>query len=147
MLELYGNFYLRIGDMGLAEKLLTEAHALAPKRQRTSLILMQFYLMNGANDKAFVLAKETYELAPAYELARKTYALLALRKGEKEFTVAVNQINTDKQKLSYPTSLADDLTGITDKKISALYVNAIKKDYPEKALELEAEYKKLLSKK
>jgi O-antigen ligase len=147
VLELYGNFYLRIGDMGLAEKLLTEAHALAPKRQRTYFLLIQLYLMNGVNDKAFVLAKETYELAPAYELARKTYALLALRKGEKEFESAVTQIRADGQKMVYPLSLADDLVGITDKKVSTLFVSALKKDYVASSTEIDAEYKKLLLKK
>lgn len=147
VLELYGNFYLRLGDVQNAEKLLTKASELAPKRQRTSFMLIQMYLIKGDNKKAYEISKATYELAPAYDLARKTYVLLALREGEKEFSFAVDQIHQDGKKIVYTTSLADDLIGITNKKVSDFYVDALKKDFPEKVLEINAEYKKLLLKK
>lgn len=145
IVEVYGNFYLRIGDMENAGKLLTEAHKLAPHRQRTSFSLMQYYLLAGNFKDAYTLAQGVYKDAPEYEVARKAYTSISLRIGEKEFTSAVAEIHADKQKIVFPESVSAELIGVKDKKTIHLYINALKADYPEKADELNQAEKALLS--
>ncbi len=147
VIEVYGNFYLQIGDMENAGKLLTQAHKLAPHRQRTSFSLIQYYLLTGDIKNAHELAKMTYSDVPAYDVARKAYTSIALRAGEKEFNEAVTLIHGNKQKLVYPDSVASELVGIKDKKVIDLYISALKADYPEKADVLSQAEKLLLSQK
>ncbi len=147
VLELYGEFYLRLGATERAEKILLSAHKLAPHRQKTSFSLMQYYLLKGDIQNAYVLSKQTYELAPPYDLARKAYTSVALRVGVKEFADAVNEVHKDGLILVYPGSLKQELIGVKDKKLTDAFVQALIKDYPEKTSDIAKEYKELLSQK
>lgn len=145
--ELYGGFYLRINDLEKAGPLLIKAHEFSPKRQRTSFNLMQYYLLKGDIHNAYLLSKETYLLVPEFNMARKAYASLSLREGEQAFKDAISDMRSRGLKMVYPTSIASELIGLTDKKRMDIFVNALLTDYPEKATELRKEYKDLSVKK
>lgn len=145
--ELYGGFYLRINDLERAGPLLMKAHELAPKRQRTSFNLMQYYLLRGDVHNAYLLSKETYLLVPEFDMARKAYISISLRDSEKAFKDALSDIHSRGFKMTYPTTLASELIGLTDKKRTDLFVNALIVDYPEKTTEINKQYKDLPVKK
>jgi len=73
-----GVFYNNIGQSDKAREYLLKAHELSPTKQIISFELAFAYINTGEPEIGMTLLKETYELAPEFDEARKMYALGAI---------------------------------------------------------------------
>lgn len=70
-----GSFLANSGQMEEAEKILTTAHELTPKKQGVSIQLANVYVNKGENEKALALLKEAYESETSHTEARNAYMM------------------------------------------------------------------------
>ena len=82
MLSIYGMFYNGIGDAVAGEKVLTEAHTLAPRKQLLSFDLTRSYLMQNKSKEAYEIARDTYNLSIICNDASKWYLLSSVYAGK-----------------------------------------------------------------
>jgi O-antigen ligase/tetratricopeptide (TPR) repeat protein len=81
MLSIYGMFYNGIGNAPAAEKILTEAHTIAPNKQLIAFDLIRSQLLQKKMQDAYALGKETYDLSITCNDALKWYLLSAAYAG------------------------------------------------------------------
>jgi O-antigen ligase len=143
MLSLYGMFYNGLGDGVSAEKPLSLAHSLAPKKQLVSFDLVRSYLLQGKVQEAYTLAQETYDLSPAYAEASKIYLLAAIYSGKWEEAKA--HIASQGGMVAFDPDLLSAL--VETKQINAAigFLNDFKRQQPEYAAQVDAYIKQLLA--
>lgn len=81
---LAGGFFNVIGNRIQAERLLTKAHELSPRKQSISLQLASMYVNASELDKALELFKQAYEGDPTYENAKTAYLSTLVISGKEE---------------------------------------------------------------
>lgn len=80
-----GMLFFQYGQNDEALAHYTRAHELSPKKQTIDFNLILSYINARRIDEAYNLAKEAYELEPAFQEAAKFYAIAALYKGDEQF--------------------------------------------------------------
>lgn len=85
-----GSFFSRVGMFEQAIVYLEKAHALSPAKQTIMFELGNAYYRNGNSEKAEQVFKQAYELAPAYDEARRFYAQILTANGKEAEAEAVN---------------------------------------------------------
>ncbi|MEN9337871.1 MAG: hypothetical protein RIQ41_185 [Candidatus Parcubacteria bacterium] len=144
MLSIYGMFYNGIQEGARAEEVLTEAQTLAPKKQLILFDLVRAYLLQGKTEQAYTLAKQTFDLAPAYGGAAKVYLLASVY--AKKFNEAKAYVAS---KSTLDTFDSDVLTALvqTGQKAAAIeMLTELKKRNPDYGAEVDAYIKQLLAK-
>lgn len=143
MLSIYGMFYNGIGDGVSAEKMLARAHELAPKKQLVSFDLIRSYLLQGKYDQAYALAKETFDLAPAYGDAAKVYALAAAY--DKKWMEARIYLLTKGQTITLDGDILNALVATGQTGIAIELLNELKRANPEYSSQVDAYIKQILA--
>lgn len=141
MLSIFGMFYNGIGDGASAEKILTQAHTIAPNKQLITFDLIRAYLVQQKYGEAYSLARDTYELAPAYPLAMKWYLITAL------YAKSYNEAAANVKKLTGSVPFDEDVLNATVSlgqfQLAIDMLNQLKKDKPETAAQVDAYIKQL----
>jgi tetratricopeptide (TPR) repeat protein len=143
MLSIYGMFYNGIGDGVSAERVLSRAHELAPKKQLVSFDLVRAYLLQNKFDQSYALAKETYDLAPAYADAAKVYALAAVY--AKKWNEAREYIVSKGQVVPFDSDILSGLVATGQTSVAIGLLNELKRTNPEYAGQVDAYIKELLA--
>lgn len=143
MLSIYGMFYNGIGDGVSAEKVLARAHELAPKKQLVSFDLVRAYLLQGKFDQAYALAKETYDLAPAYSDAAKVLMLAAAY--DKKWVETRDYLATQKQTVPLDADILTALVSTGQTSLAIELLNELKRTNPQYAGQIDAYIKQLLA--
>jgi O-antigen ligase len=143
MLSIYGMFYLGINDGVSAEKVLSRAHELAPKKQLISFDLVRAYLVQDKTAQAYTLAKETFDVVPQYGQAEKIYLLASVYANK--WNEAKSYVVSKGQSVAFDPDVLNGL--VTTKQISAAiqYLNDLKKSNPEYGAQVDAYIKQLLA--
>ncbi len=98
-----GTFLSSVSDHDNAIRLLEEARALSPKKQPILLALAEAYMRKGiaiedaaSTAKGLSIAKEAYDLAPAFDGMKLAYTqlLLAAHKPDEALKIAAGMVNT-----------------------------------------------------
>ncbi|MFA6254128.1 MAG: O-antigen ligase family protein [Candidatus Paceibacterota bacterium] len=105
----FGSFMSAIGNSEQGIDYLLKAQALSPKKQQIYFELIGVYVRMQNAPKALALAKEAYDLDPAYPEARKIYALVLLM---------TNQNKTAQEILA---PIKDSATYYNDERFKSLY--------------------------
>jgi hypothetical protein len=143
MLSLYGMYYNGIGDPVTGEKVLTEAHTLAPNKQLISHDLIKAYLLQGKNAQAYALARETYDSAPAYLESQKWFLIsAAYAKSFKEAQAALAQ---DGYQIALDADVIGALVNTGQIPVAIQLLNDLKKTNPLYASQIDAYIKQLLA--
>jgi O-antigen ligase len=143
MLSIYGMFYNGINDGVSAEKVLSRAHELAPKKQLVSFDLIRAYLIQGKNAEAYALAKETYDFAPEYGTAAKMYQLAAVYAGK--WNEAKAYIASKGQPTTFDADVLSAMVATKQIGLAIQLLNDLKKMSPEYAAQVDAYIKQLLA--
>jgi O-antigen ligase len=143
MLSIYGMFYNGINDGVSAEKALARAHELAPKKQLVSFDLVRAYLVQGKYTEAYALAKETYDLAPAYGMASKMYQLAAVYAGK--WSEAKAYIASKGEHVAFDSDILSAMVSTRQIGLAIQLLNDLKKASPEYAAQVDAYIKQLLA--
>lgn len=143
MLSIYGMFYNGIGDAVSAEQVITLAHTIAPKKQLISFDLIRAYLMEKKYKEAFVLARETYQLQPAYPDAQKWYMLSAAYGGA--FKDARAELMANGQVVPFDADILNAIVGTGQISLAIELLNEVKKTNPEYTAQVDAYIKNLLA--
>lgn len=143
MLSIYGMFYNGIGDGVSSERVLTQAHTLAPKKQLVSFDLVRAYLLQGKSVEGYTLAKETYDLQPAYENAAKVYLLSSVYANK--WTEATKYIAEKNGSVPFDQDTLNALVGTNQITAAIAYLNELKKNSPQYTDQVDAFIKQLLA--
>lgn len=144
-LNVYGNFYITIGDYATAEKYLLQAHTLSPKKQTTSFDLIRAYLGQKKVNEAYDLAKETYLYAPAFDNARSVFVITSAY--AKKFKEAKVILDNDKQTIPATGEVINALVGVGEVQTAFTLLIDLKKQHPEMADQVDAYIKQLFAPK
>jgi O-antigen ligase len=82
MLSIYGMFFNGTGDSVSAEKVLSDAHVLAPGKQLVAFDLIRSYLIQKKFQEAATLGRDTYDLSITCTDALKWYMISAAYAGK-----------------------------------------------------------------
>ena len=77
-----GTFLSGIGQIEEAEKILTKAHELTPRKPSVTIQLANIYLNKGDFEKSLGLLKEAYELEPSHPESGKAYLIGLIASGD-----------------------------------------------------------------
>lgn len=143
MLSIYGMFYNGIGDGVSAERVLTQAHTLAPKKQLVSFDLVRAYLLQGKASEGYALAKETYDLAPAYENAAKVYMLSSVYANK--WSEAQAYVASKNGSVPFDQDTLNALVSKNQITAAIAYLNELKKVSPQYTDQVDAFIKQLLA--
>ncbi|OHA59646.1 MAG: hypothetical protein A2589_02195 [Candidatus Vogelbacteria bacterium RIFOXYD1_FULL_46_19] len=86
---IYAQFLVGAGNLDLAVKELETARPFAPAKQSLLSQLATYYSLQGKAEQALATAKESFELEPANDEARKIYALMALLADQESLAVEI----------------------------------------------------------
>lgn len=143
MLSIYGMFYNGIGDGASGERALAQAHALAPNKQLVSFDLMRSYLLQGKTADAYTLARETYDVAPAYPDAAKMYLLASVYANK--WNEARAYIASKGQTVPFDGNVLEALVSTKQIPLAIEFLNELKRTSPEYAAQVDAYIKELLA--
>lgn len=143
MLSIYGMFYNGIGDGASAEKVLTQAHMIAPKKQLVSFDLVRAYLLTGKTTEAYMLARETFDSAPAYGDAAKTYLLSSVYANK--WSEARAHITSKGQTVPFDADILSALVSTKQITLAIQLLNELKQTSPEYTAQVDAYIKQLLA--
>lgn len=143
MLSIFGMFYNGIGGGILAEQVLTTAHKLAPKKQILSFDLMRAYLLQNKYQEAYALAKETYDLEPAYNTAQKWFMLTGAY--AKDYKNAKTYLEAKSGPFPFDGDVLNALVGTGQIPTAIEILNDLKKTNPEYAGQVDSYIKNLLA--
>lgn len=143
MLSIFGMFYNGVGGAVMAEKVLTVAHNLAPKKQLISFDLIRAYLMQNKFKEAYTLAKETYDLEPAYDAAQKWLLLSAVYSGD--FKATRDYIISKSGSSPFDGDILNAVVSTGQIPLAIELLNDLKKTHPEYAGQVDAYIKNLLA--
>ncbi len=145
MLSIYGMFLVGTGDALSAEKVLSEAHTLAPNKQLISYDLIRAYLLQRKMDDAYKLAKETYDLGINCNDALRWYMVSAAYAGKYEEANAYSQSKGQ----TYPVDV-DVILGVVasgQKDLAIKMLQEMKKKDPSLAPQIDEFIKQILAQK
>lgn len=143
MLSIYGMFYNGIGDAASAEKVLGQAHTLAPKKQLISFDLTRAYLMDRKYNDAYALSRETYESETRYADSAKWYIISAIYTGR--YKDARAQIIRDGQTVPFDQDILSSLISTKQISLAIELLNEIKSQNPQYGPQIDEYIKKLLA--
>lgn len=143
MLSIYGIFYNGIGDAATAEQILTIAHGFAPNKQLISFDLIRSYLIQSKFPQAYALAKETYELEPAYKDAEKWYILSATYAGA--YKEARDEIIKNGHTVEFDQDVLNALVSTNQVNLAIELLRDLAKSRPELAAQINEYIKQLLA--
>jgi tetratricopeptide (TPR) repeat protein len=143
MLSIYGMFYNGINDGVSAEKVLTRAHEIAPKKQLVSFDLVRAYLIQGKTNEAYALAKETYDLAPAYGDAAKMYLLASVY--AKKWNETKAYLASKNMVVPFDSDILSGLVSTKQITLAIQLLNDFKKTNPQYTTQVDAYIKELLA--
>lgn len=143
MLSIYGMFFNGIGDGVSGERVLTRAHTLAPKKQLVSFDLVRSYLLQGKFDQAYVLAKETYDLAPGFPEAAKILALAAAY--DKKWNETRAYLMARGQNVPFDADILGALVSTGQTGLAIQLLNELKATSPQYADQIDTYIKQLLA--
>ncbi len=143
MLSIYGMFYNGIGDGVSAEKVLTQAHLVAPKKQLVSFDLVRAYLLTGKTNEAYTLARETFDSAPAYGDAAKIYLLSSVY--VKKWSEARAYLTSKGQTVPFDADILSALVSTKQITLAIQLLNELKQTSPEYTAQVDAYIKQLLA--
>jgi O-antigen ligase/tetratricopeptide (TPR) repeat protein len=141
MLSIYGMFLNSIGDSAGAEKVLTQAHLVAPKKQLITYDLVRAQLMGGKYKEAYALAKETYELAPKNPASVKWYVIASVYAGAFKETKAA--IAKDGQVIPFDQEILNAALSIGQIQVAIEMLQDLKKEQPAAASQIDAYIKQI----
>lgn len=143
MLSIYGMFYNGIGDGVSAEKVLTQAHMIAPKKQLVSFDLVRAYLLVGKTNEAYTLARETFDSAPVYGDAAKIYLLSSVY--AKKWGEARVYLTSKGQTVPFDADILSALVSTKQITLAIQLLNELKQTSPEYTAQVDAYIKQLLA--
>ncbi len=143
MLSIYGMFFNGINDGVSAEKVLTQAHSLAPKKQLVSFDLVRAYLIQGKSAEGYALAKETYDSATAYPDAAKM--LLLSSAYAFKWNESRAYITSHGQTVPFDADILNALVTTKQIPLAIQLLNELKANKPEYAAQVDAYIKELLA--
>lgn len=143
MLSIYGMFYNGIGDGVSAEKVLTQAHMIAPKKQLVSFDLVRAYLLTGKTNEAYALARETFDSAPAYGDAAKIYLLASVYANK--WSEARAYLTAKGQTVPFDADILSALVSTKQITLAIQLLNELKQTSPEYTAQVDAYIKQLLA--
>lgn len=141
MLSIYGSFYNAIGEGASAERVLTRARELAPKKQLVSFDLVRAYMLQAKNAEAYALARETFDLAPQYANAAKVYLLSSVYVNK--WVEARTYVESKGLVVSFDEEILNALVSTKQIAAAVAYLNELKKTNPEYAPQVDAYIKQL----
>lgn len=142
-LSIYGMFYNGTGDGVSAEKVLTVAHTLAPKKQLISFDLVRAYLLENKLPQAYELGQETYDLAPAFPDAAKYYLISAVYAGK--WNEARAHIVSSGKEVPFDTDVLSALVNTKQIPQAVQFLNDYKKANPQYTAQIDAYIKQILA--
>lgn len=142
-LSIYGMFFNGIGDGVSAERALTRAHELAPKKQLVSFDLIRAYLLQNKLNEAYVLGRETFDLAPAYGDAAKVYLLTAVYANK--WQEAKSHVLESGHEMLPDPEILSALVETKQTQAAIQLLNEYKQAHPEYASQVDAYIKQLLA--
>ncbi len=142
-LSIYGMFYNGIGDGVSAEKVLLEAHALAPKKQLISFDLIRAYLLQTKVNEAYALAQETYDYVPEYGEAAKMYLITAAY--AKKWGEARAHIVASGQTVQFDVDALSALVTTKQNTLAIQYLNELKASNPAYGPQVDAYIQQILA--
>ena len=143
MLSIYGMFYNGIGDPASGEKVLTEAHTLAPNKQLISFDLIRSYLGQRKFAEAHALARTTYESQPLFPDAQKLYLLTSAYTGG--FKQIRNELASKGHNLQLDADILNAVVNSGQITLGLELLNELKKQSPQYEAEINEYIKKLLA--
>ena len=143
MLSIYGMFYNGIGDGASAEKVLVQAHTIAPLKQLVSFDLVRAYILSGKANEAYTLAQETFDSAPAYSEAAKIYLLSSVY--AKKWNEARAHITSKGQTVPFDADVLTALVSTKQITLAIQLLNELKQTSPEYTAQVDAYIKQLLA--
>lgn len=143
MLSIYGMFYNGIGDGASAEKVLVQAHTIAPLKQLVSFDLVRAYILSGKANEAYTLAQETFDSAPAYSEAAKIYLLSSVY--TKKWNEARAHITSKGQTVPFDADVLTALVSTKQITLAIQLLNELKQASPEYTAQVDAYIKQLLA--
>lgn len=145
MLSIFGVFYNITGDFTSAEKVLSDAVAMAPNKQITVFDLIRAYLAQGKFSQAYEEAKRVFLVAPEFANAMKLYVVAS---------IYANKIDEARATLaSVNKTIAVDgdiLSALVDARqydIAIALLLQMKKEQPGSAAQIDQYIKDVLAKK
>ncbi len=142
MLSIYGMFFNGIGDGPQGEKILTEAHTLAPNKQLISFDLVRSYLLQRKFKEAYTLAHETYDLQQKFPDAQKIYLITSAYVGA--FRAAQNQIIQTGQTVPFDADILNAVVTSGQISLAIELLNDVKAQNPQFTAQIDDYIKKLL---
>jgi O-antigen ligase len=142
-LSIYGMFYNGIGDGISAEKVLSEAHTLAPKKQLISFDLIRAYLLQNKVQDAYTLAQQTFDIAPVYPDAAKYYLITAAY--AKKWEEARTHVVAAGQTVQFDTDALSALISTKQTTLAIQFLNDLKASNPQYAAQVDAYIKQILA--
>lgn len=120
ILSIFGGFYNSVGDAVSAEKVLTQAHTLAPQKQLIVFDLVRAYIPQGKYQEAYDLAEKTYNEDKRYPDAVKWYIIASAF--AKKYDITRAAVFLDKQTIPVDSDILGALitTGQPQKAIDLL---------------------------
>lgn len=112
-LLMYGSYLGRTGSLSEAEKIITEARALAPRKQQIIFEQINIAINENKLDLALSLAKEAFLLDQSYPEAKRIYPLALILSGK----------SAEAEKLIYESKVP-----VTDARIAQAYMSAGQND-------------------
>jgi tetratricopeptide (TPR) repeat protein len=143
LLSIYGMFYNGLGDGVSAEGVLAQAHTLAPKKQLISFDLVRAYLVQNKTAEAYTLAKETFDYAPAYPDATKTFLVAAAYANK--WQEAKSYVASKGGSTAFDPDVLSALVGSKQISAAIAYLNELKAANPSYATQVDAYIKQLLA--
>jgi O-antigen ligase len=143
MLSIYGMFYLGTNDPVSAEKVLTQAHTLAPKKQLISLDLIRAYVAEGKTSQAYDLARQTLDLAPAYPEAQRMVVVAGIYAGK--YAEAKSYLASKGITMGFDPDILSALLANKQISLAVAMLNDLKKTNPEYGPQVDAYIKEILA--
>lgn len=141
MLSIFGMFYNNIGDAVNAERVLTDAHNLAPKKQLISHDLVKAYLLSQKYADAYALARETYDNATAIPASLKWYLITSLYANT--YKEAKAHVMEKYPVIAFDQDVMNTALSLGQTAIALEMLNDLKKEKPELAAQIDAYIKQV----
>jgi O-antigen ligase/Flp pilus assembly protein TadD len=143
MLSIYGMYFNGVGNSPAAEKVLSEALAIAPNKQLLAFDLTRSYLIQKKFDQAYALSKKTYDLSITCRDALKWMLISAAYDGKYKEAVAYAAAKDPKQDFGFDPDVLGGIVSSGQIGLAIEMLNAEKKKNPAMAAQIDEYIKQL----